>query len=865
MRSVAMLLALSNEHMKIQVPFRSAIFMALIVLCAFAGPGLAQAETLTLGTPVSEFQNSYGYNINGNNAGHIVIDGSTSATGGTATVTLTDGAATQVTGTGAIGGDGTYSVAVNATSLADGIITVTVHADDGSGNTGDSSPVTLKKDATPPMVDNLTISPPAGQTTVKNGDAMHVTGTLNGTGSSPLGGGSETALLHQYDANGNEVGSPMDIIGDFEQHSAFTLNLHPSAASIQATLRMLDRAGNAGTTASNIVLVGDGIASPPPVVTITGIPVGTTDITTQTFTVTSDTSGSTFTCTLDSVSVDCSSGSYTATGLTDGSHTFTAAANAGGQTGTASGTFTINIAPTATVAYSTTALTGGDVTATMTASKPVTITNNGASDSYTFTSNGSFTFEFEDGAGGTGSVIATVSNIDKTQPVITAPADQTFEATGAQTTPALTAATATDDNGTPTITHAPSSFSLGTTQVTWTATDTVGNQSTATSQVTITDSTAPAITGTPSDITAEATSTNGASVTFSAPTTSDLVDGFVSVSCDKVSGSTFALGDTTVTCSAEDAAHNSASAHFKVTVQDTTAPVVTITAPTDGSTIGQTVSPSFSVTDDTNTTSACTLDGNTIDCTAQMTGLAASSHTFVVQATDQGGNSASATSTFTVSIPATTPAPSNSGGGGGGGSNSSSSSQTSVSTLAPELTSTPTPVTPTAQPTPTPTGEVLGASTYNFAQLLQLGSTGNDVTQLQMTLTQEGVYSGPITGFFGNLTRAGVIAYQAKYGIDQLGIVGPMTRAQLNTGTASAEQASTTTSFTFTQQLSVGSHGAEVTQLQTVLIALNLLPSPPTGYYGPLTEQAVMQYQAQHGIERTGTVGPLTRAQLNQH
>lgn len=837
---------------------------ALLVLSVSVGPVPVLADqTLTMGTPVSEFQNSRGYNINGNNVGHIVIDGSTSATGGTATVTLTDGATAQVTGTGTIGSDGTYSVAVDTTPLANGTITVNVHADDGAGNTGDSSPITLKKDATPPVSDNLTLTPPVGQDKVQSGDAVLLTGNQNGTGSN-INSGADLAWLHQYDSNGNEIGSGFDMTDEYDNHHLFTLSLSASAASIQATLRLQDQAGNTGTTQSNSILVGVSTPVPTPVVTLSGIPTGTTNMTTQTFTVGSDIAGSTFACTLDSVSVDCSSGSYTATGLTDGSHTFSAAATAAGKTGTASGTFTIEVPPTATVAYSTTALTGGNVTATMTASKAVTITNNGGSDSYTFTGNDSFTFEFGDAFGGTGSVTATVNNIDKTHPVITAPTDQTFEATGAQTTPALASATATDDNGTPTITHAPSSFPLGMTQVTWTATDSVGNQSSTTSEVTITDSTAPAITGTPSDITAEATNTNGASVTFATPTATDLVDGAVSVSCDKTSGSTFALGDTTVTCSAEDAAHNSASSHFKVTVHDTTAPVVTITAPADGSTTGQTVSPGFTVTDDTNTTTACTLDNNSAGCAAQMTGLAAGSHTFVVQATDQGGNSASATSTFTVNVPASTPAPapSNSGGGGGG---SSSSSQTPVSTPAATPVSTPTPVIPTPQPDPAPAGQVLGAATYNFAQLLQLGSTGNDVTQLQQLLTQEGVYAGPITGHFGPLTEAGVMAYQAKYGIAQVGVVGPLTLAQLNGGSTPATQsAPVTAGYTFTQYLAYGSSGSEVTQLQNVLIALNLLPSPPTGWFGPLTEQAVMQYQAQHGIEQIGTVGPLTRAQLNQ-
>ncbi|HEY4498979.1 MAG TPA: polysaccharide deacetylase family protein [Candidatus Paceibacterota bacterium] len=88
-------------------------------------------------------------------------------------------------------------------------------------------------------------------------------------------------------------------------------------------------------------------------------------------------------------------------------------------------------------------------------------------------------------------------------------------------------------------------------------------------------------------------------------------------------------------------------------------------------------------------------------------------------------------------------------------------------------------------------GQVLGASTFNFTRTLSLGSRGDDVTELQKRLTAEGVYSGPITGYFGPLTQAGVKAYQAKIGVEQVGIVGPKTRLALNSGAPTVAGAST--------------------------------------------------------------------------
>jgi hypothetical protein len=109
------------------------------------------------------------------------------------------------------------------------------------------------------------------------------------------------------------------------------------------------------------------------------------------------------------------------------------------------------------------------------------------------------------------------------------------------------------------------------------ATDSNGNSSTsAPVNVTVAD-TAPPVVTCPGDITATATSANGAVVTFEA-TASDTC-GEVTLACVPASGSTFAIGVTTVVCTATDAAGNSASCSFGVTVRgDNQAPTAVITA-----------------------------------------------------------------------------------------------------------------------------------------------------------------------------------------------------------------------------------------------------------------------------------------------
>jgi hypothetical protein len=87
-------------------------------------------------------------------------------------------------------------------------------------------------------------------------------------------------------------------------------------------------------------------------------------------------------------------------------------------------------------------------------------------------------------------------------------------------------------------------------------------------------------------------------------------------------------------------------------------------------------------------------------------------------------------------------------------------------------------ITPPTGTTPAPV--VLGASTHVFVETLRKGSYSAEVGELQKRLTAEGLYSGPITTFFGPLTEAAVKAYQTKYGIPPTGVVGPLTRAKLN-------------------------------------------------------------------------------------
>lgn len=85
---------------------------------------------------------------------------------------------------------------------------------------------------------------------------------------------------------------------------------------------------------------------------------------------------------------------------------------------------------------------------------------------------------------------------------------------------------------------------------------------------------------------------------------------------------------------------------------------------------------------------------------------------------------------------------------------------------------------------------VLGSSSasaagYTFTSYLKVGSTGADVTALQSWLVSNGFLSMPAgvsMGYFGQLTKAAVVKYQASVGLPATGFVGPLTVAKLNAG-----------------------------------------------------------------------------------
>ena len=163
---------------------------------------------------------------------------------------------------------------------------------------------------------------------------------------------------------------------------------------------------------------------------------------------------------------------------------------------------------------------------------------------------------------------------DVDAPVFAPVADRVEEATSADGAAVVFDTPAATDNLDPTVTVtcdplSGSTFPLGNSGVTCSAQDVAGNGSSTSFTVTVQDTTAPELT-VPGDVNEEATSPAGRVVNFVA-TATDVVTVSPAVTCMPASGSTFPLGETTVNCTATDAAGNSASGSFEVTIA---APVV---------------------------------------------------------------------------------------------------------------------------------------------------------------------------------------------------------------------------------------------------------------------------------------------------
>ena len=168
------------------------------------------------------------------------------------------------------------------------------------------------------------------------------------------------------------------------------------------------------------------------------------------------------------------------------------------------------------------------------------------------------------------------------------------------------------------------------------------------------------------------------------------------------------------------------------------------------------------------------------------------------------------------------------------------------------------------------------------AQSYSLGDEADEVATIQTALKKLKMYSGDITGRFGEKTEAAVVAYQKKYALIRDGVVDEdlflrlCEEAGIDAKTSSGD-ASGSTSAPSTESAdgsvsapsvsgsySLGDEADEIATIQTALKQLKLYSGEITGHYGAKTEAAVISFQKKNGLKADGIAGAATIAKLDR-
>ena len=137
--------------------------------------------------------------------------------------------------------------------------------------------------------------------------------------------------------------------------------------------------------------------------------------------------------------------------------------------------------------------------------------------------------------------------------------------------------------------------------------------------------------------------------------------------------------------------------------------------------------------------------------------------------------------------------------------------------------------------------------------LLQQGSTGLAVAELQTLLKTRGFYPGDIDGIFSPTVKKAVISFQHSVFLVEDGMVGALTWQALYTGTPVNMPI-----------LILGSRGTMVTTLQRLLTTTNDYRGAVDGEFGSLTKLAVQAFQQRWGLVVDGIAGDRTWQALSK-
>jgi peptidoglycan DL-endopeptidase LytE len=144
---------------------------------------------------------------------------------------------------------------------------------------------------------------------------------------------------------------------------------------------------------------------------------------------------------------------------------------------------------------------------------------------------------------------------------------------------------------------------------------------------------------------------------------------------------------------------------------------------------------------------------------------------------------------------------------------------------------------------------------------MKIGSRGNNVKVLQQNLKLLGYFTYPeITGYYGTMTADAVRKFQKQYRLPVTGKADRATLAKINEAIASSKPQPSAPKAGI--NLTIGSTGSKVKEVQTKLKQLGYFTSQITGYYGTITANAVKNFQRDVNLKATGVVDAETYERL---
>lgn len=139
-----------------------------------------------------------------------------------------------------------------------------------------------------------------------------------------------------------------------------------------------------------------------------------------------------------------------------------------------------------------------------------------------------------------------------------------------------------------------------------------------------------------------------------------------------------------------------------------------------------------------------------------------------------------------------------------------------------------------------------------ISKFYSVGDESDEIKTFQERLQKLGYYDGKASGEFTKATATAVREFQAANGLVVDGNVGPATKALLLSDDAQAKV------------IKLGDSGSDVTAIQERLAELGYMRAAnATGYFGEITQEAVMAFQRRNSLGADGKVGTVTLKTLN--